>query len=142
MRLRREGWRVHRLAAPMALHDAAMTRFSQWWKRTTRSGHAFAEGAWLHGMERERHWVPQTLRAILYGGLLPLTVLLLAAFTGPWALLLLLVYPVQVLRLSRGRGGYTRAFYLVLGRFPEFLGVLRFAWTQLAARPARLIEYR
>ena len=142
VRLRRAGWRVHRLAVEMALHDAAMTRFSQWWKRTTRSGHAFAEGAWLHGFERERHWVPQSIRALVFGGLLPIATLLLAVLASPWWLLLLLVYPVQVLRLSRGRGGFTRAFYLVLGRFPEFLGMLRFVWTQLASRPARLIEYR
>ena len=142
LRLRQAGWGVHRLAGEMVLHDAAMTRFSQWWRRTTRSGHAFAEGAWLHGLERERHWVRETLRAVFYGGLLPLAAAVLAATVGPWFLLLLLVYPVLVLRLSRQQGGFTRAFYLVLGRFPEFLGVLKFVGTRLAHVPARLIEYK
>ena len=49
LRLRRLGWSVWRLDEEMTLHDAAMTRFSQWWIRTRRAGHAFAEGAWLHG---------------------------------------------------------------------------------------------
>jgi len=142
VRLRRAGWKVHRIAGEMVLHDAAMTRFAQWWRRTTRSGHAFAEGAWLHGLQPERHWVRETLRAVLYGGLLPAAAVLLGAAASPWFLLLLLVYPVQMLRLSRGRGGYTRAFYLVLGRFPEFLGVLKFAATRLTRAPARLIEYK
>jgi GT2 family glycosyltransferase len=142
LRLRQAGWRVHRLAAPMVLHDAAMTAFPQWWRRTVRSGHAFAQGAWLHGRERERHWVAETLRAVFYGGALPLGTLLLCAWVGPWALLLWLVYPLQVLRLSRGRGGFTRAFYLVLGRFPEFLGVLGFLRTRVAGAPAALIEYK
>ena len=31
----------------MALHDAAITRFSQWWRRHVRSGYAYAEGASL-----------------------------------------------------------------------------------------------
>jgi len=32
-RLRAAGWRVVRLPAEMTLHDAAMTRFGQWWRR-------------------------------------------------------------------------------------------------------------
>jgi GT2 family glycosyltransferase len=142
VRLRGAGWKVHRIAGEMVLHDAAMTRFAQWWRRTTRSGHAFAEGAWLHGRRPERHWVRQTMRAVVYGGVLPIAAALLGAFASPWFLLLLLVYPVQMLRLSRGQGGYTRAFYLVLGRFPEFLGVLKFVATRLTRAPAHLIEYK
>ena len=49
VRLRAAGWRIWRLDAEMALHDAAMTGFHQWWRRTLRSGYAFAQGADLHG---------------------------------------------------------------------------------------------
>jgi hypothetical protein len=126
----------------MVRHDAGMTRFSQWWRRTTRSGYAFAAGAWLHGRGPERHWVRETARAVFYGGVLPLAAVLLSATLGPWFLLLLLAYPAQVLRLARRPGGWPRAFYLVLGRLPEFLGVLRFVATRLARLPARLIEYK
>lgn len=142
VRLRNAGWRVHRLPFDMALHDAAMTRFSQWWRRAVRSGHAFAQGAWLHGLEREHHWVRETLRAVVYGAALPLAAVALGALADPWFLLLLLVYPAQVLRLSARPGGFTRAFFLVLGRFPEFLGVLRFLVAQSARLPARIIEYK
>src|SRR3990167_5804095 len=45
VRLRAIGWKVWRLGEEMTLHDAAMTHFSQWWQRTLRGGHAFAEGA-------------------------------------------------------------------------------------------------
>lgn len=141
VRLRRAGWKVYCIPGEMALHDAAMTRFGQWWRRTTRTGHGFAEGAWLHGLRPERHWVRETLRAIVYGGVLPLAALL-GALAKPLFLLLLLVYPVQVLRLSRGRGGLTRAFYLVLARFPEFIGVLKFVASRLTRAPAHLIEYK
>lgn len=142
VRLRQAGWRVHRLSAEMVLHDAAITRFSQWWRRTRRSGYAFAQGAWLHGRKRERHWVRETLRGVFYGGVFPLAAVLLAALASPWWLLLLLAYPAQVLRLSRRQGGFTRAFYLVLGRFPEFLGTLTFIGTRLARVPARIMEYK
>jgi GT2 family glycosyltransferase len=143
LRLRAAGWRIHRLPCEMALHDAAMTRFSQWWRRTARSGYAFAEGAWLHGCSSERHWVRETARAVLWGGLLPFAAAVLAAMHSAWWMLLLLVYPAQVLRLAaRLPGGFTRAFFLVLGRFPEFLGALRFVRNRLAHAPARLMEYK
>ncbi|MCA1993210.1 MAG: glycosyltransferase, partial [Coleofasciculus sp. S288] len=60
VRLRQKGWKILRLDAEMTLHDAQMTHFSQWWKRTLRAGHAYAEGAWLHGRSSERHWVKES----------------------------------------------------------------------------------
>ena len=41
LRLRELGWNIWRLDAEMTHHDAAITRFSQWWKRTVRSGYAY-----------------------------------------------------------------------------------------------------
>jgi GT2 family glycosyltransferase len=142
LRLRQLGWRIHCLDTGMVLHDASLVRFTQWWRRTTRSGHAFAQGAWLHGRGRERHWVAETLRAVFYGGAVPLAALVLWPLAGPAALLLLLVYPAQVLRLARRPGGFTRAFYLVLGRFAEFVGVLGFLHAQATSSRPRLIEYK
>lgn len=55
VRLRQAGWKVWRIDREMTLHDAAMTRVGQWWKRTRRGGHAFAEGAAMHGAPPERH---------------------------------------------------------------------------------------
>ena len=47
-RLRARGWKVLRIAAEMTRHDAAMTRFGQWWRRNVRAGHAYAECCRLH----------------------------------------------------------------------------------------------
>ena len=49
---------------------------------------------------------------------------------------------MRLVRLSRGRGGYTRAFYLVVGKFPEFLGVMKFMASRLMRAPTQLIEYK
>jgi GT2 family glycosyltransferase len=74
VRLRQKGWKIFRLDAEMTLHDAQMTRFGQWWKRSLRAGHAYAEGAWLHGREPERHWVKESRSIWLWGlGVLPVT---------------------------------------------------------------------
>lgn len=140
VRLRRAGWEVWRIDREMTLHDAAMTRIGQWWKRTRRGGHAFAEGAALHGAPPERHWVAETRRAVLWGAVLP-AVALLGLLVTPWAGLLLLAYPLQMLRLSR-RWGWERGVFTVLAKFPEAQGVLEYHWNRLRKRRSGLIEYK
>lgn len=140
VRLRQSGWGVLRIDAEMTWHDAAMTRFGQWWRRSRRAGHAFAEGAALHGAPPERHWVAETRRALIWGGALPL-VALGAVLLTPWSLALLLAYPAQALRLSR-RLGIERAGFTVLGKFPEAQGALGFYWRRFRRRRQALIEYK
>ncbi len=140
VRLRQAGWTIWRLDAEMTWHDAAITRLGQWWKRTRRAGHAYAEGAALHGAPPERHGVAETRRAVLWGAALPAAALAGTVVT-PWALLLLLAYPAQVLRLGRRMGG-TQAAFLTLGKFPEAAGVVGYWAGHLSGRRATLIEYK
>lgn len=95
VRLRANGWKIWRLAAEMTLHDAGMTRFSQWWRRSLRAGHAYAEGAYLHGQPPERHWLRESRRAWLWGLGIPLVIALACLLLGGWGLLLLLIYPCR-----------------------------------------------
>ena len=147
VRLRLKGWQVWRLDHEMTLHDAAMTRLGQWWNRTRRAGHAFAQGAALHGRPPERHGVLETRRALFWGLALPLLILLAILAISPWASLLLLAYPAQAVRLAL-RQGITRrdslehALFLTLGKFPEALGALDYYWRRMRNRPAGLIEYK
>jgi len=140
VRLRRLGFRIWRLDAEMTLHDIGMTRLSQWWRRMSRSGYAFAEGAALHGAPPERHWVTETRRALLWGLVLPIAAVAGGLFHWSFWLLLAL-WPLQWLRLSR-KLGPERAFFLLLGRFPEAQGVLTYAWQRLRGKKSRLIEYK
>jgi GT2 family glycosyltransferase len=147
LRLRASGWQVWRLDAEMALHDAAMTRFGQWWKRSIRGGYAYAEGAHLHGGTPERHRLQESRRIWLWGVWIPLLSAALAVWVGIWAWALLLVYPAQVVRLAlRGlrstRENWLRAVFLVLGKFPEAIGQLKFLYNKLSRNTARLIEYK
>lgn len=141
VRLRQAGWQVWRLDAEMTLHDADMHRFGQWWRRSKRAGHAFAEGAALHGAPPERHWVAETRRALIWGGVLPVAIVLAVLLTGPAALVLLLIYPAQVLRLGL-RDGWRRGLFSVVGKFAECAGALTFYWRRLRNRDAQLIEYK
>jgi GT2 family glycosyltransferase len=151
VRLRAGGWRVWRLDAEMARHDAAMTRFGQWWRRTLRGGYAFAQGAHLHGAPPARHWVWEARRARLWGLWLPLACLACAALLWPWGLAAWLAYPLQAARQTlRNRGPLadraTLALFQVLARFPEGLGQLAFLRDRLLGRPLGrtrgLIEYK
>ncbi len=147
VRLRGTGWRIWRLEAEMALHDAAIMRFSQWWRRGLRGGYAFAQGAYLHGGPPERHWVWESRRAWLWGVWLPLACLLIGIAFGPLGWATWLIYPLEVLRkTTRNKGSTvdraTLAFFHVLARFPEGLGQIKFMRDRLLGRQARLIEYK
>lgn len=150
-RIRKAGWRLRRLDAEMTLHDAAILRFGQWWKRATRAGHAYAELARRHP-ERKR----QRLRVIFWGIALPLlaSASLLAALVIDARLGLVLVavaalWFAQALRIARRRRhnlprriALAYGLLLMTGKFAEAIGLLRFERGRLGAGKAELIEYK
>lgn len=140
-RLRQAGWEVWRLDAEMTLHDAAMTRFSQWWTRSRRAGHTYAEGAALHGAGPERYNVDRERRALLWGAGVPAAAVL-GSLVTPWALLVLLAWPAQVARLARRSGDWTQAAFLTLGKVAEAQGALGYRIARFRNRKVGLIEYK
>jgi glycosyltransferase involved in cell wall biosynthesis len=147
VRLRKEGWRIWRLDEPMALHDAAMYRFGQWWKRQMRAGYAYAQGASLHGARPERHGVSECRRAWIWGFGIPLMIVILAVVWSGWTLALLALYPAQLIRIAlRGkssmRENWLRSGALILGKFPEVVGQAKFLSDRFRGLQSRLIEYK
>ncbi|WP_417597729.1 glycosyltransferase family 2 protein [Pararhodobacter oceanensis] len=140
LRLRSHGWSIWRIDAEMTWHDAEMMRFGQWWRRAERAGHAFAEGAARFSTTRSPHWTREVRRIWIWGLALPL-IALVGSLLHPAALLLLLAYPLQVLRLQ-GAMGWRGAFFNTLGKFPEAIGALRFYARRIGRGEARLIEYK
>lgn len=146
LRMRRTGWQVWRLDAEMTLHDAAMTRFGQFWVRMRRGGFAAAEGVAMYGRGPEKHGVGQARKAVAWGIALPLLILLGVVIFGVGALWALTIYPVQIVRLALRYGGdrtaWEKAAFLTVGKFAEAKGVLEYLWRRLRAGEARLIEYK
>jgi len=147
VRLRGAGWRIWRLNVNMTLHDAALYDFTQWWKRTLRGGYAFAQGAALHGRSPERHWIIESRSVWLWGLWVPLTALSFSLVCGWWGLCVLAIYPIQVIRLAlRGkrslRDNWLRAGALVLGKFPEMFGQMKFVLDRIRRIQSGLIEYK
>lgn len=157
MRLRKRGWRLRSIDAEMALHDAALTHFGQWWMRTRRSGHAFGEMAYLHPDARDPDW-PRSVRSIfLWGGAMPV-ILLFAIFLALtlnriwWfaVIVLLLPWPLRMWQLTlrqRNRGLSTKVarasgILLMFGKLPQFLGLIGYYHDRVTGRASRLIEHK
>lgn len=149
VRMALAGYKVVKIDQPMAVHDANILRFSQWWRRAVRSGHATGQRAYLNG----RSWVRDCARernSLWFWGIgLPSVILLAAAPSAGWSLWLLAGYPLlgaRIYRFRRGRGdgggdALLYALFLVLGKFAEAIGMLKFYWNRLRAR-YEIIEYK
>jgi acetyltransferase-like isoleucine patch superfamily enzyme/GT2 family glycosyltransferase len=103
-RLRAAGWKIYRIDAEMALHDAAMTQLSQWWRRAIRMGYSGLDVQVRFGLHEFRRmnrsarmwttvWLIPTLIMTLPAGLLGWVV---AGATTGW------IYAVVVLALGIG----------------------------------------
>lgn len=122
-RLRRDGWKIERLPGEMTRHDAAMTRWTQWWQRNRRSGFAGAEAWHLRGGE-DRGLIRHVLSNLLWG--LP----------PAW-----LFWPVLWLRVWH-RSGSLYATHITLGKLPHAQGQLEYFIGKGRANQRVLIEYK
>lgn len=152
-RLRRAGWWIKRVDQDMTQHDAAMYSFKQWWKRSQRSGYAYALGALEHGTEPDRYKVKPCLSIVVWGAVLPFIILMLLFIRWPAALVLFcgayLYLGTRIYASSRARHPeFSRrqmmiySAFLVLQKIPEFVGVLRCFWQQLNGHKMNIIEYK
>lgn len=141
-RLRQDGWEIHSIAEPMATHDAGITSFRQWWRRTKRAG--FAAAALAH-RERDSDARPYTKRTrsnLAWCAALPIG-LLVGLVSGNTASLILigLVYTLLGLRIGRSmraRGEYpddarTYALFTTIGKVPQTLGAVAYAWSRISS---------
>ncbi|UXU75634.1 MULTISPECIES: glycosyltransferase [unclassified Paracoccus (in: a-proteobacteria)] len=142
LRLARAGWRLLRLPVQMTWHDADMTRFGQWWQRTIRNGHGFAQVGAMHPpyFRRER------LRVWVYGLVLPLLGLL-GLLVSRWLLLAVLAaYALSWWKTARGLSGrpmaWRQAGLLTLAKIPNLIGMLTFYRRRWLGRDMRIIEYK
>lgn len=154
LRIAQAGWHLERLPLPMTRHDAAMTRFSQWWQRAVRAGHAFAQIGRMH----PQHFVNERRRILFYGVILPLMALLGVIVTATGATLagvmlmlgVIMAYGLNWLRTAQGlrRDGLPgpkaahHALFLTVSKYPNLIGVLTYHLRRLRSRDMHLIEYK
>ena len=129
--MRARGWSILRIDAEMTLHDAAMVRIAQWWRRSIRSGYGYAQvwsvtrrtGLPLYGRE--------LARAMLWGVAMPVVILVASILYLPAGLALTMLYPLQTIRIAVARGAgqklsWSYALLMTVAKFAEARGALRF----------------
>lgn len=122
-RLIKAGWRVFRVAREMSVHDAAMFRFSQWWSRNVRSGHASAEA--LSRRRSDRLLWRQAMSNIFWS--LPIAIPL---------------WPALWWRIAKRYGSLVAAF-IVLGKLPHCQGQMNFLYSLFFKKiGTNIIEYK
>ena len=146
LRLRANGWKIWRLPSEMTSHDAAISRFRQWWLRNTRAGHAFAEVAALHWGSPKAIWKRELLSAFFWAAFVPACIVIGACVSSLWAGVAF-IYPLQIARLAIRRGptkalSWKSAGFLILAKFAEVQGAVIYYWRRASHRSAHLIEYK
>jgi GT2 family glycosyltransferase len=150
LRLRRLGWQVRRIEGEMTLHDAAMTRFGQWWRRSERGGYAATNLWWRYRGAGDGYGNRHLKAEALWLVVVPLIAIAASLSLGWPGLLVLLAYPAQIVQIalrSRRQGrdvrtSLARGLFFTLGKLPEAVGALRFFGRTLLGRRATLIEYK
>jgi len=149
IRMALAGYKVTRIACPMATHEAGITRFAQWWRRAVRAGHAIGQRCDLHGRSAVRDCVRERSSTVFWAMVLPLIVACSAPATRGASLLLLAAYAVlwfRVWRRRRGAGDSAAdavlyATFVLIAKFAHAVGLARFFFNKRAGR-YEIIEYK
>ena len=148
-RLRQKGWKIHRLDHQMTLHDAAITHFSQWWKRAVRSGHAYAHGYALHGREKERYCLRDLLRIWIWIVVIPIFIVLSVLIFNSAFFFFFVVYFLYIVKitmdinckLNNMKYSFLYATFNLFGKIPQLIGQILFIIKFIFKRKFSIIEY-
>jgi hypothetical protein len=139
----------------MTGHDLAITRWQQYWKRATRTGHAFAEVSGRFQQTKDPFWTAESKgnrsRA------LQISTLFLAGIAGsilmrsvwPFVLICLLFALLAVRSAWRARWkSNDRVALLLYGvhshvqQIPIYLGQLQYRWNRRKGKRSMLLDYK
>lgn len=148
-RLAERGWRIFRLDHPMTFHDAAIIRFSQWWKRVTRSGHAYSQGYALHGRKGKGYCRKESLKIWFWAFFFPLLAILSVLFFGTAFLILFFLYFGQFARIAFRMNKLLKniphsllySFFTVISKFAQLKGQILFFGRIIRKKKIEIIEY-
>lgn len=148
-RLRKKNWSIFRLDHPMTLHDAAITRFSQWWKRCVRTGHAYAQGYALHAQDGQLYCLKESVKSWLWAFIFPVIVLILALTINKAIFIMFTAYFIQIVKITINmnnriedvRKSMIYSIFTVAGKLPQFIGQLLFLKRKFTGEEYSIIEY-
>jgi len=158
LRMGQQGFHVRRIDCEMGIHDAAMFAFRSWWNRTKRSGFAYAEHIIRHGKSSIKTWRRQLASILVWSLVIPLINIVILRVIWPFDMMLIpiflvvmfLIYGLQIVRIAIRKVfvgealgfAVASAALLVLGKLPQFLGVLTCLSNHVFQRTHTVIEHR
>jgi len=154
-RMRGLGYRILHVDEPMTLHDLAMFKCSQYWRRSVRTGYAYAEISTKYAKTSDPLWSAESRSNILrgifwwWGPILALVLSILVHSIAPFALFLIAAF-ILLARTAARAGKKTRSLKLLLAyslhshlqQIPILLGQLRYHRQRKSGGSAAIIEYK
>jgi glycosyltransferase involved in cell wall biosynthesis len=138
-RMRMLGWHIQHIDTPMTLHDLAITRFSQYWRRSQRAGYAFAAVSARFRASSDPFWSEEAKRNLQRGIFWLVTPILAVglsvALLSPWPfglwLLMLMALAGRTSWQSRWKSAPWQTLVLYglhshLQQIPIFFGQIQF----------------
>jgi GT2 family glycosyltransferase len=149
VRLGMAGRLITKIDHPMALHNANMNHFGQWWRRAVRGGHAIAQRFDTNGRGPARDCARELKSTVFWGLALPLLILVLLWPSRGWSALLGAGYLILGMRLYNGfrSAGIDQNDALLATRFGLYakfanaVGVIKFYINRTRGK-YKLIEYK
>jgi len=153
-RIRSQGYAILHIDCPMTGHDLQITRWSQYWKRATRAGHAYAEVSERFRNTEDPFWSTDRRRNLMRGGfwLVSLTIVILVSlFFGflPILLWLGLLMGLSVRSAWKARRKNASLGTLLLygvhshlQQIPILAGQLQYELGKRQRKARKLIEYK
>jgi glycosyltransferase involved in cell wall biosynthesis len=153
-RLRARGYHIVHIDFPMTRHDLNMMRFSQYWRRAVRAGHAYAEISDRFRRSADPMWLQESNRNLLCGSFWVgwLTVALMAgALRSLWIVVWLALLPLLSAR-SAWKVRYKApsqtmllllyGFHSHLQQIPILIGQLKYFLGRRLGEQPKQIEYK
>ena len=154
-RMRGLGYKILHIDEPMTLHDLAMYRFSQYWRRSVRTGYAYAEVSTRYAKTDDPLWSAESksniIRAVVWwwGPILALVLSVLVHSVAPFALFLVAAFLVFA-RTAAKATQKTHSLPLLLAyslhshlqQIPILFGQLRYHKQRRSGGNAAIIEYK
>ena len=149
VRLELNGYYIRKIDHAMTLHDADITRFNQWWKRSVRAGHAIGQRAHLNGNTALRDCVHARNSTWLWGIGFPSALLLALVPTNGLSAIasgMYLLLGFRMFRYRKNLGDNTSdailySGFTLIAKFANAIGLIKFYFNK-AKGHYNLIEYK
>lgn len=150
LRVAAAGYGIYRIDAVMSYHDANITRLSQWYQRSKRGGHGYANINRLHGAAPPHYFRRQIISVCLWGAVVPALFVIALLASPSLAAIIAVLYCAAILKtgikmVSNGLAvkiAFSYALLIYTGKVAEFAGICEYWKNSILSRQHVLIEYK